>query len=179
MSLTVNSPIQMSYQGSTAYAGESMNGNAVAVGTLMISDGSASGTYDNVTLYYNPNAKGILGATTGIYYAVADGHTFVNAINSYLQYDGSFNPQSITGSSATVNENVTFTTTPSESNYTVDFNESGLPSGTSWSVTFNGQTLSSTTSQISFTNVPTGSYSFSIVSSGYTANPSSGTLQVG
>ena len=33
-----------------------MNGNAVAVGTLIISDGSASGTYDNVTLYYNPNA---------------------------------------------------------------------------------------------------------------------------
>ena len=56
----------MSYQGSTAYAGESMNGNAVAVGTLIISDGSASGTYDNVTLYYNPNAKGILGATTGV-----------------------------------------------------------------------------------------------------------------
>ena len=50
---------------------------------MTINDGSASGTYDNVTLYYNPNAKGILGTTTGVYYAVADGHTFVNAINSY------------------------------------------------------------------------------------------------
>ena len=63
--------------------------------------------------------------------------------------------------------------------YTVDFNESGLPSGTSWSVTFNGQTLTSTTSKITFTNVPSGSYSFTVVSSGYTASPSSGTLQVG
>ena len=92
MSLTINTPIQMSYQGSTAYAGESLQGNAVAIGTLQINDGIASGTYDNVTLYYDANATGLLGATTGIYYAIADGHTFVNAINTYLQYDGSFNP---------------------------------------------------------------------------------------
>ena len=179
MSLTINTPIQMSYQGSTAYAGESLQGNAVAVGTLQINDGIASGTYDNVTLYYDANATGLLGATTGIYYAIADGHTFVNAINTYLQYDGSFNPQSITGSSSTVNENVTFTQDTNASTYTVDFIESGLPSGTSWSVTFNGQTLTSTTSTITFTNVPSGSYSFTVVSSGYTASPSSGTLQVG
>ncbi|MEM4058869.1 MAG: hypothetical protein QXZ12_09185, partial [Thermoplasmata archaeon] len=62
---------------------------------------------------------------------------------------------------------------------TVTFTESGVPSGTTWSVTFNGNTKSSTTNTISFTGIANGTYSYSVgVVSGYTANPSSGTIIV-
>lgn len=65
------------------------------------------------------------------------------------------------------------------SSYTVTFTENGLSSGTSWSVTFNGNSQSSTTSSISYSGIVNGSYSFTIGSiSGYTVNPSSGTLTV-
>ncbi|MGC9137644.1 MAG: S53 family peptidase, partial [Thermoplasmata archaeon] len=62
--------------------------------------------------------------------------------------------------------------------YTVTFTESGLPSGTSWSVTLAGSTKSSTTNTITFSE-PNGSYSFSVGTvTGYTASPSSGTINV-
>ncbi|MEM3791054.1 MAG: hypothetical protein QW260_08295, partial [Thermoproteota archaeon] len=76
---------------------------------------------------------------------------------------------------ANVNQAITF----SLITYTVTFTESGLPSGTTWSVTFNGNTKSSTTNTISFTGIANGTYSYSVgVVSGYTANPSSGTIIV-
>ena len=63
--------------------------------------------------------------------------------------------------------------------YTVTFTESGLTSGTSWSVTFNGNTQSSTTTTITFSNVASGTYSYSVGAvSGYTSSPSSGSLTV-
>ncbi|MGC8995451.1 MAG: S53 family peptidase [Thermoplasmata archaeon] len=66
----------------------------------------------------------------------------------------------------------------SPATYTVTFTESGL-SGITCSVTFNGNTKSSTTSTISFAGITNGTYSFSVGNvSGYTANPSSGTITV-
>jgi len=63
--------------------------------------------------------------------------------------------------------------------YTVTFTESGLPSGTNWSVTFNGITQSSSTSQIQFTNVSNGTYSYTVGSvSGYNVSPSYGNVTV-
>jgi len=187
MALAVGNTIQFSYQGSTVYSGEIMSGNAVATGNLTISDGNAPGTYSNVTMYYNPNAVGIGGAVTGVYYIAipasqsTDGnaHTYVNAINTYLQYDGTFTVESLASSGSstqtTVTENVSFSAVSD----TVIFQESGLPSGTNWTVTFNGTAQSSTTSTITFTGIGTGTYSFTVSASGYIANPSSGNVTVG
>jgi hypothetical protein len=67
--------------------------------------------------------------------------------------------------------------TTSASAYTVTFTESGL-SGQQWSVTFDGQSKSTTSSSLSFTVSP-GQYSYSVSPpSGYTANPSSGSISV-
>ncbi|MDE1836855.1 MAG: hypothetical protein KGJ23_09595 [Euryarchaeota archaeon] len=64
--------------------------------------------------------------------------------------------------------------------YTVTFAESGLPSGKSWSIVFNGSTLSSATpSQIVFDVHAAAGLTYSVGTvSGYTSNPSSGTLNV-
>lgn len=180
MTLTVGQSISFSYAGSTAYAGESFNGNAVATGNLVINDGNGQGTYSNVTMYYDPNATGLLGAVTGVYYISAGGYTFVNAINSYLQYDGSFTVSTVisnTGqTSNTETETITFTATPQQ--YNVVFQESGLVTGATWSVTFNGTTQSSTTTSITFSNVSSGTYSFTVSANGYKANPASGSVTV-
>jgi len=48
--------------------------------------------------------------------------------------------------------------------YNVTFTESGLPSGTTWWVDFNGNNVSTTSQSIEFTNVPSGTFS-------YTAGP--------
>ena len=62
--------------------------------------------------------------------------------------------------------------------YTVTFTESGLTSGTQWSVTFNSATELSTSTTIVFTE-QNGTYSFTVGAvSGYTSNPSSGTIPV-
>jgi len=69
--------------------------------------------------------------------------------------------------------------------YNVAVTETGLPSGTKWPVTFNGATSSSTTSNITFTGVPAGNYTWnatSIIAMGigtrYVAPTSSGTISV-
>ncbi|MGC8681640.1 MAG: hypothetical protein ACP5TW_06370, partial [Thermoplasmata archaeon] len=63
--------------------------------------------------------------------------------------------------------------------FQVTFMENGLPSGTTWYVNLsNGQSYSSSNNTITF-NEPNGTYTFSVgVISGYTANPSSGTITV-
>jgi len=48
--------------------------------------------------------------------------------------------------------------------YNVTFTESGLPSGTTWWVDFNGNNVSTTSQSIEFTNVPSGTFT-------YTAGP--------
>ncbi len=73
----------------------------------------------------------------------------------------------------------------SQQTYSVTFTETGLPPGTQWSVTFNGVTKTSTTSNITFTGVPAGNYTWnatSIIAMGngtrYVAPTSSGTISV-
>jgi hypothetical protein len=62
-------------------------------------------------------------------------------------------------------------------NYSVVFDETGLPSGTNWTVTL-GQSSFNTTSDIEFT-VTNGTYPYSVGSvSGYNASPSSGNVTV-
>ncbi len=76
-----------------------------------------------------------------------------------------------------ITESVTFTPVV-PSTYTVTFAESGLPSGTTWSVTLNGLTESSASWVITFQE-PAGSYSLTVnAPSGYTASPSSGSMNV-
>ncbi|MGC8620221.1 MAG: hypothetical protein ACP5LA_06975, partial [Thermoplasmata archaeon] len=86
------------------------------------------------------------------------------------------NPSSgtFTVNGANVNIAITFTL----KTYTVTFTETGLPSGKTWSVTLGDTTKSSNTNTITFTE-PNGTYHFSIgVISGYTSNPSTGTIIV-
>jgi len=66
----------------------------------------------------------------------------------------------------------------SSSGYSVSFSESGLTQGTQWSVTLNGVTRSSTSTSISF-SAQNGVYSFSVTPlTGYSASPSSGSINV-
>ena len=66
---------------------------------------------------------------------------------------------------------------PSPTYYAVTFSESSLPAGTSWSVDLNGYTQTTTTSSISFSET-NGLYAFSVSSAGYSATPSSGSINV-
>jgi len=91
----------------------------------------------------------------------------------------------ITGTSGSLSHSTPYTLTVATATYTVTFTQTGLPSGTSWSVTFGGQMQSSTGSTITFTNIPAGTYSWSVSSpisgdSGvrYVASPSSGSMNV-
>lgn len=60
----------------------------------------------------------------------------------------------------------------------VDFVETGLPAGTEWSVNLSGTLGSSDTTTIAFSEIP-GTYPFSVTPvTGYTASPSSGTVDV-
>ena len=63
-------------------------------------------------------------------------------------------------------------------NYSVTFTENGLPGNTVWGVDINGKTYSSNSSSFEITGVPSGSYSFAVLSvSGY-ASHGSGTFIV-
>lgn len=89
------------------------------------------------------------------------------------------------GSVTVSTSNVTVAIAFSQQTYSVTFTETGLPPGTQWSVTFNGVTKTSTTSNITFTGVPAGNYTWnatSIIAMGngtrYVAPTSSGTISV-
>ncbi len=85
----------------------------------------------------------------------------------------------LTVSGSAIHQNLTFSrSTPTYTNYSVTYTETGLPSGTNWSLTLNGSVKSSTTSTITFPEV-NGSYTFSVGAvNGYTASPSSGNILV-
>ena len=62
---------------------------------------------------------------------------------------------------------------------TVTFTETGLASGTTWSISFDGTTASSTTSTITFTDIPQGTYTYQVSPvSGYNLISTGGTLSV-
>jgi len=70
--------INFMYKGSSPYASNILSGNAVAIGNFQVNNGTASGTYSNITMYQD--------ATTGIYYINispeqspdGNGHTYVS-----------------------------------------------------------------------------------------------------
>ncbi|MCW4005184.1 MAG: hypothetical protein NWF04_01090 [Candidatus Bathyarchaeota archaeon] len=81
-------------------------------------------------------------------------------------------------SDAGTNDAVVVVQSSSSAVYNVAFEQVGLPLGTEWSVHCGGQSLSSTTSTVSF-SLWSGSFSYSVeVPSGYSATPSSGTVEV-
>ena len=83
----------------------------------------------------------------------------------------------VTVSGAATSQTIAFTTV-STTKYSVTFTESGLPSSTSWTVTLAGTPSSSTSTTITFSEL-NGSYGYSVGAvTGYTANPSSGTVTV-
>ncbi len=75
--------------------------------------------------------------------------------------------------------------TVTQVSYSVTFTQTGLPLGQSWGVTFNGQPKFSTTTIITFSGIPAGSYAWSVsspISGGpgvqYLKSPSTGTMNV-
>ncbi|HEV2165892.1 MAG TPA: hypothetical protein VGS23_02765 [Thermoplasmata archaeon] len=63
-------------------------------------------------------------------------------------------------------------------NYTISFQETGLPDGTTWSVSLGGTSHQASGTTISFAE-PNGSFSYTVATiSGYTASPSQGTQTV-
>ncbi len=82
---------------------------------------------------------------------------------------------SVNGGPASVAIGLTPRTSPV---YLLTFRESGLASGQSWGVTVNGTPATGTTTELSFT-LPNGSFAYSVPAVlGYTASPSSGTVQI-
>jgi len=78
MVLIPNQKINFIYKGASPYASNILSGNAVATGNFQVNNGTAVGTYSNITMYQD--------ATTGIYYINispeqspdGNGHTFVS-----------------------------------------------------------------------------------------------------
>jgi len=76
--LLAGQKINFQYKGSSPYASNILSGNAVATGNFQVIDGTAVGTYSNITMYKD--------ATTGIYYIIlspeqssdGNGHAFVS-----------------------------------------------------------------------------------------------------
>ena len=147
-------------------------GSAVTYSVTFAQHGLASGTSWSVTL----NGATQSSSTGSLVFAEANG-VYSYTVGSVPGYAASPRSASLTVNGAAVTESVTFTPIP-PTEYAVTFSEGGLPSGTSWSVTLGGVARSSTTTSIAFTE-PNGTYSYSLGSvSGYTVNPSSGSLTV-
>ncbi|MGA7923031.1 MAG: YncE family protein [Thermoplasmata archaeon] len=79
---------------------------------------------------------------------------------------------------ADVLENITFTTVPPPTLFSVSFNESGLPSMMAWTVTFNGTVHLGTGTTIEVTDVASGNYSFVVSAANFTGSPATGTVTV-
>ena len=73
MTLKKGDKINLYYKASTFYASDVLNGDPIATGDLSVNNGTASGVYQGITLYYDANVK------NGIYY--------VN-LSSDKSYDG-------------------------------------------------------------------------------------------
>lgn len=132
--------------------------------------GLAPGSYWGV--YFNAGFdQGFAGAAV----ASAANGTYTWQASAPYGYTASPSGGNITVAGANVVVGIVFT---AAGVYAVTFTETGLPAGSTWWVTLDGNELSSSTSTITFMEA-NGSYDFSVsVSSGYTPNPSSGTVNV-
>jgi hypothetical protein len=79
--------------------------------------------------------------------------------------------------SSSVNEPLAFSKLPQ---YSVTFMNSGLPSGVNWTVTMDHMTMSGYTNMLTFTNIPMGTYTYTVAdsSSHYSPIVASGTIDV-
>ena len=129
----------------------------------------------------NGNASGaILGTTTSTTFQVGNG-TFSYAWGSTAGYHIQ-SPGTYTGSVTVHGANPsTVSVTFTHETYTVTFSESGVPSSGTWSVTLNGNAsgaILGTTTSTTF-SVGNGTFSYTVGTvSGYTPNPSSGSVTV-
>lgn len=170
----------------TGYAASPASGSVVVAGaavaksigfvagfTVTFSEsGLASSTSWSVTL----SGTTLSSTTDSIVFTEANG-TYPYTVGSVSGYSASPASGSVTVSGAAQTVPVTFTSVAPGS-YTVTFSESGLSSGTSWSVTLNASTVASTGASIVFSET-NGAYPYTVVPvSGYTANPSSGSVTV-
>ena len=120
------------------------------------------------TMASSPTASIVFPATNGSYGF---------AIGALAGYQVAPDSGLVNVSGANVSERITFTALGTT--YTVTFTEANLPTGTSWVVAFDTSPRSSTTTTIVFPGLGNGSYSYTVgLVSGYTANPSSGTVTV-
>ena len=131
--------------------------------------GLPSGTSWTVTLAGVPQSS----ATSAITFAQPNG-SYVFSVTA-TDYSAAPASGTVTVNGIDLSIAVAFT---SATTYTVTFTETGLGSGTNWSVTLNSVPQSSTGASIAFTGVPSGSYSFAVIASGYTSSPASGTVAV-
>ena len=117
------------------------------------------------------------GGTVTISATSASGYGFVGWQGTGSgSYTGSANPVSI-APSGPVTEVATFSAA-GPSQYSVSFDESGLPSGTAWWVQVGSHNLSGTSSVLSV-SLANGSYSFTVSPvTGYIVTPSTGSVQV-
>lgn len=145
---------------------------AVPYAVTFSETGLPSGTTWSVTL----NDATRSSTTSSIIFSEPDG-LYAFAIGAVPGY--TTGPEgNVTVNGGPVDVPITFTPTVSE--YTVTFTETGLPSGTIWSVTFGGiaQTSSNGSYPINFVE-PNGTYGFTVGSvSGYVASPNAGSVPV-
>ena len=172
-------PVQMPYVGDLNYFGFADFRTHSSYGSALFAAGSEGWgvvSPDSVTLKYQSwtNNQIIISGFSGTYgqdnATVENGDPILITLWSTgaSSYTG---PQTMWGGFVSTTANTTL--------YAVTFTESGLPTGTSWSVTFNGQTESSTGSSITFSGIPPGTYTYTVIPpSGYFASPSSGSVTV-
>ncbi len=156
-------------------AGTPTSGSSVKYNVTFSETGLPTNTNWSVT--FNGTAKS--SSSNTISFSVPNG-SYSFTIGTVTGYTATPSSGTVNVNGANVNQAISFTAISTvKKTYTVTFNEIGLPSGTSWSVTFNGSSQSSNTSSIAFTNIPNGSYSFTVSQvQGYTSSPSSGTVNV-
>ena len=133
----------------------------------------------SVTL--NGNASGaILGTTTSTTFQIGNGtfsYAWGNTAGYHIQSPGTYTGSVTVHGANPSTVSVTFT----HETYTVTFSESGVPSSGTWSVTLNGNAsgaIPGTTTSTTF-SVGNGTFSYTVGTvSGYTPNPSSGSVTV-
>ncbi len=133
-----------------------------------------SGTTWSVTLNGTTHSS----SSTSIKFSALPNGNYPFAVGAIPGFTASPSSGTISVSGADVNQPIQW----SEVTYNVTFSQPtghALPTGTTWDVTLNGTTHSSSTTRITFAGIPNGSYPFQVGAvPGFTASPSSGTIQV-
>ena len=138
--------------------------------------GLPSGTSWSVTLNGTPGAS----STSSIVFSNLLNNTtgYAFTVGAVSGYTASPSSGSVVVNGANVTRAIAFTKSSGPTQYSVTFAESGLPTGTSWSVILNGTTKTSATTTLTFSE-PNTTYSYTVTSvSGYSDNPSSGSITV-